>query len=686
MSETASNIVTYTPLESGDNESRWIRLEQVRATLPGPPVGDVAELVDRLYDIEPCEDGMGGGGEEAGEGPDAEQVEEELSILLERNGQCRQGWWLAAINVYRTHRAPEYELRSETATVETVEPRRESYRQVVDVSGPLIALDMPYDGNLRGIPQGVNWTVRGGTVNLDRPVHARLILRYDTWYEYVTLRVPTKKTDDGEEYEAAAVVAFWGDLAAECELEPPEPEPAEDQEEKRRLCNRQKPDLQPNDCWKIVDHYQLCECSKKRVNEWEEEAGAPCDGFSAGAFVGHEEKFDGYVGGWVCGDKEYDPELRTPEFYLRHCCKPMPFSPSRLPGCREYYAVYRGGHEIENGPEHWQNIYGSDVLMVAVLPESGICGEIITRWNIPQKNCCDGVPPMTPHPNNPEEIWPGRSYSIGVMGGKIFDAEFRWTASGGVYFPDNGATRITTTGGSVWITARENICPRPVVTVTDGCSELTLAFRGPEGDPPTLSHTDLAIMPDMQFSLYASGGVPPYTWQASGGLTLLGWSADGSTAMFLTGKREWCVENVTVIDQCGQGAACTVRNANTGAWVQVPATDYDPCDPPGRGGLANDDFVSGSKTLTPVNGFQAIIYRRNNADPSRLECPPGNWISPSGAAGMAYNCEVAGCGSSYDCSWDQGGGKCSRRRKTDGYSMDYYVADVATGVRRWVCR
>lgn len=583
-SETARNVVTYTPLESGNEESRWIRLEQVQAVLPGPSVSEAAYLIDLLYNAESCDDGMGGGGAAADDekGPSADEVDKKLSILLQEAGQCREaGYWLAAINVYRTHEQPGYELRSETAKVQKIEQVTESYRQEVDVNGPLIALDRPYAGNLHGIPAGVNWEVRGGTVNLDRPVHDRLILRYDTRHEYVTLRVPTKKTDDGEEYEPAAVVAFWGDMAAECVLEPPEPEDEEEQEEIDDLCRKLRPEPQePGDCWKRLRHYSLCECSKRRVLEWEEEESAPCDGRSSGSFVGHEDRFDGYVvSAEHCDDS--DEELQDPAFYRDHCCTSPPDG-KPLPRCRRSYAVYAGGHEIDSGPDHWKNLYGENVVMRPVLPKSGKCGELITEWRVPQKNCCDGITPLAPSENNPEEIWPGGEYMISVLYGKQ-GAELNWRASGGIVFRETGSPSYRTPSRTVWIRALENICPHPTITVDDGCDPLVMAFTGPQGEGVKLSSNDVAVTRGQRFTLAAGGGVPGYMWQVSGGIKLLGWSPDGATAYLEAPEDDgWCMGEVTVVDQCGSDDTATIRNA-TGGWYLVSgggdAWDKPPCPP-----------------------------------------------------------------------------------------------------------
>ena len=686
MSETASNVVTYTPLESGNEESRWIRLEQVQATLPGPPVAAVAGMLDALYDLEPCDDGMGGGGDEADEEnePSAEAVEEELSILLKAHGQCNQGWWLAAINVYRTHRQPEYELRSETALVETVEPVTASYLQVVEVAGPLIALDRPYAGGLSGIPKGVKWEVRGATVNLDLPVHDRLTLRYQTWYEHVTLRVPTKKTDDGEEYEPAAVVAFWGDMAADCQLDPPEPEDEEDQRAKREICNRDKPHHEPDGCWKVVHHYSRCSCTYRAVDEWEEQEPAPCEGFTSGAQVGWEERFDGFTD---CDDDGED--LTDPEFYKEHCCKEKPASIG-LPRCRRTWSKYAGGARIENGPEHWKNIYGDNVVLHAVTPKQGYCGDLLREYNVPQKNCCEGVPELKPDPDNPTHIWPNSNYLIRVEGGKN-GAERVWSSSGGGVTFEGGVTKFRTLNNMAKIYVDQDVCPQTTIRVDDGCSVVEILLEGPDSDGPNLDDDDLTVQPGAQIVLGANGGVPPFMWQVGGGLILEGWSKDGKYAYIRAPEDEdWCMGEVTVVDVCGRSDTCYVRNGKTGKWVQQ--YDFDQCNPPGAPfEPQNPLYYSGT---SKPNGEYYVEYvtseRTSTNTTGNCPAPRTSWTCPR-RGGYVVNVDYRtlcanGAG---NLGYEYEEGCCKQKSSTQSPGLIRYglhtTTNHATRLYKWIC-
>lgn len=710
--ETRSLALTYTPLESGDGESRWLRVEQVETGNAHLTVAEAAELIDSLFDLEPCDDGMGGGGEEADpdKDPDAGKFDSKMAALLREAGLCnRSGGWKTEVDVFRSHKQPaNYELRGERVTVEATRPMRGSKRQIVEVSGAVIELEWPYDGGLQGIPEGVKWKVRGSTVNLDRPINGRLVLRYNAWWERVTLNityvgvVEDRKIDDmirmlavsggasdralGENKPtAAAVVAFWGDLAAACELEPPEEDPNGADVDVDEVCGEdeddQEHDWTDTGCWKTIHHYKRCNCSYAKFDEWEEQVPAPCDGASSGAQVGYEEKFGGFGG---CEGEE--DEVHDPEYYKKRCCR---YPTKTLPRCRKSYAIYNGGQKIDGGPEHWRNIYGENVVMVPVLPESGVCGERVTEWNVPQKDCCEGVDPLSPDPDNPVAIrTPGQLYGVEVQGGKD-EVEFRWKTSGGIKIRQAG-------GGTEWsarqryisVYFEEGACPSPTVTVSDGCSDLTMTFEGPDSDPPALSATDLEVASDRTFSLSVRGGVPTYMWMATGGIELVSYSPDGTNAVFRTpaDRGSWCVGEVTVVDSCGREARCSVRNANTGKWFEQ---DFDQCNPPGSPYPGRvDEEGSGNQNTLPSGGYYARVIsvspgpRQDWPDPT--VCGAGNDISNQSAK-WEEDC-LKKNQSMPQYSWAYNGGVCVGTRKTNPNLKVYqYYSETAVLVWRWNC-
>ena len=594
--EQRSLTVTYTPLESGDAESRWLRIEQEKPDEDETiSVAEAAAIIDSLYNIEPCDDGMGGGGEETDEDkePKEDVVDEALAEMLRRAGVCHEEeYWTAVIRVYRSHKWPEtYEIRSETATVESTEPVRESHRQDVEVSGAVIELDMPYDGALTGIPAGVQWEVRGSTVNLDRPVNGHLRLRYDTRYERVALRVPTDSGDTDPqaaigvvgggdakrqrpELPSAAVAVFWAELAASCELEPPEQDDEISPEELARICDPKHGGgaiLQPGSgCWQTIEHYWRCSCSRRKVNEWEEEVEVDCGGEDPGTYLGKVRAFGGYT--WCEGEED---ELSDPEYYKKHCCHSRP--KQHLPRCRRSYEEYNGGHEIENGAEHWRNIYGPDVVMIPVLPKEGRCGDLVTEWNVPTKNCCDEVEPQEPRKSNPRVISPGGAVKLGVNGGQT---PRKWRASAGLTF-DEGKTYLEDGGTEEWVYASFDACPNGSVQVDDGCTKvhmpLTLNTEAPD---MTLAPDNATVAPGAHFSITAVNNRGPVQWSA-GALRLISTSGEHNEAATFEAPDGFCGQTeVVATDACGIIATAKVLST-TGRWVEVEG--FDPCSAPWSG-------------------------------------------------------------------------------------------------------
>lgn len=498
---------------------------------------------------------------------------------------------------------------------------RASRREVVDVSGAVIELAMPYAGGLSGIPAGVRWEVRGSTINLDRPVNARLILRYETWWERVFLTVPTVfegKMEDpirraaaeyapGDLYGVAAagypsarknerpelpeagIVAFWGRLAASCELMRPN---AQDESihsgEIDLACNPQgsgSSDWQGEPCYRNVHHYVLCNCSLRRIDTHtsQEEIDCPQTPWIPAGFWDRDE-FDDYV---KCDGEE--DEVHEREYYEKHCCKGPP---GLLPRCRRLFETFAGGAEIENGPDHWKNIYGADVAMVAVMPAEGRCGTKTVMWHVPNKNCCDEVPPLVPHPENPTSIHVASmtisSIRLRVLGGD-FDHKKRWTVSGGYYFSDGDGnrTQIIEDGGNEQVIYADPdlACDNGAVNVEDGCSRISMKFvRENPAEAMTLLPDHAVVGPGGYVTFQASGNQGHVQWAAQQ-LRLVS-PQGGKIAMFEVPEHFCGVDRVIATDACLRIAQAVVVST-VGRWVEV--FDFDPCAAPWGGAAPSDN-------------------------------------------------------------------------------------------------
>lgn len=657
--KTATLVVRYTI--PGNAENRWIRLEQVKPETEAVSLEQAANTIDALYNTDPCATGKGlsGGGEAATEEnePDEEALEKAIAELLgpEMCNQCSEGW-MATIHVFRSHQGTPYALRSNLARERTVMPVRHMVEERLEISGTSIDLGWPYAGRLEtDAPANVRVTVRGSTLNLSAPVK-NLAVRYETVYEEVTLQIPAVEPEPGSrerpQLQSASVVAFWGDLAAACDLEPPAQDDSIDQAELDEMCRKPNASYHgPGGCWKTIYNYQKCTCSGTEApGAYETIEACECPpGFGSGAWIGTEKRLAGYR--WCEGEE--DEDLQNPEYYKGHCCHPPG---TTLPRCRKTYQVYNGGAEIAGGAQSYRDVYGPTVRLVAVAPEGGTCGELIHEWEVPQENCCADVIPLSPAPGNPLVIQPGHGYEVKVLDGKP-DTPLHWKAYGGIEFGP-GVTEIENGGRQVHIQARADVCPAPRITVDDGCYPLEMIFEGEAGPAPELPN-DVIAAPESRFVLEVGGGIPPFAWQLGSGLTLEATSLDGRRAIIKTGQANtWCVDTATAIDTCGRVTTAYVRNSTKGKWV--PHDQFDRCAPMTGGGLITPIDTTNNDVYGYLNGYQYKValgtngYTVQGGCPSLQFCDSGLILTTNGEELITRRCRAlpttanyryeAGCG------------------------------------------
>ena len=322
----------------------------------------------------------------------------------------------------------------------------------------------------------------------------------------------------------------------------------------------------------------------------------------------------------------------------------------------------------------------------AVSPEQGDCGEKIWSWDTSSKNCCNDITPLSPSPGNPEEFHAGESHEICVLDGK--PGELKWTASGGLYFLDNGRKTHSykTVSRKVLVYAeRSGLCPTPRIRVDDGCKPVQMVFQGGGATPPSLPD-DLVVAPEQRFYVTVSGGVPPYTWQSGGQIRLLSWdNEDGATALFEASPDFCGTEEVTVVDACHEEAILVVRSTD-GGWEPVP--DADLCNPPG-GPFTREGTGPGGGWTNPARGYR-VMYNcgagdlpnsdAQCADSNPHYCPAGTDIF--GDLSWARDDCVNVSGNNHNIYL--GPGCCERWSLTQRLGVRVYACE-ALAVLRWVC-
>lgn len=586
----------------GDSEARWIRLEPVEPASQLLTTAQAAAVIDALYQTSPCVTGTGGtGGEAASEPISEEDFLSAAKQALDLSVCAPLDYWTAQVDVLRSHQTPGYRMESETASVSATETRIQTRTETAQLSGAVsYDLQYPYHSGLQVTGAARVLSVRGSTINFAAPVQGSVQITYQTVFDRVTLRVPCNSEGSGEAAEAdntAGLLAFWADLAAQTDVRRQEQETV-DATERDRICNASSSSHGQigGDCWQTVEHYYKCNCSGSEApGAWQETVSAPCpDGRSGGSHVGMRRVLAGYV--YCEGEKD---EVSDPEYYEKTCCEPPPKS---LPRCKRTYSLFRGGEPIAHGADYYRGLYGANVVLTAISPPEGICGEEIREWDTSSKDCCDDIIPLSPHPDNPTEFRAGEAHWIEVLDGK--PGELIWTAQGGLYFwTDRKVHTIRTPSRRVLVYAEsEGTCPEPSINVDDKCKPLEMRFVGGGANQLELPYDDLVIAPEERFVLQASGGVPPMRWQIGGQIKLISWDQETGRSALFEASEDFCgTEDITIIDTCGDDATVTVRSTK-GRWEQV--TDFDPYSAP----------WSGTPTATPQAAYYRVEYGGYRAD------------------------------------------------------------------------
>lgn len=643
--------INFTPGATGE-ASRWLRLEQVQEEPQTATLADAARLIDTLFETDPCVQGSEGSGGQASSEKDIPDEEEFLAAAQATvlGDLCKEDdHWTAQVDVFRSHQSPGYRLISETALIGASKVMHQTRIERKDLDkAASLDLEYPY---YRGISvSGAEVArVQGSTVIFAQLVTGAVTISYKSVWTRVFVHVPLVADDKGQiKAEAAAVACFWAELAAGCELTRPEEDDGLDAMEREKMCRKGgSTGHLGGDCWKTIEHYARCQCSGTEApgRGWRETVAVSCPkGVAPGAHLGTARKLDGYV--WCEGEK--DEKLSDPEYFKKRCCKP-PHRP--LPICRKTYANYSGGEEISGGPQSYIDVYGPGTVLTAVSPKEG-CGELVHEWNVPQKNCCNDITPLSPSPGNPEEFHAGESHEICVLDGK--PGELKWTASGGLYFLDGDrkTQRIITESRCQRVYAeREGLCPTPSIRVDDGCKPLQMVFQGGGATPPRIPPGDRVCAPGGTLTVTATGGVLPYQW-ASDQLRLL--ASSGTGAMFRA-PADFCgMATVTVSDACTQTASCGVRSPR-GRWRPAAGHNQVRCTLPFSGVFTQTGATIGE---LQGDGYRISIFLGHTYPCTETPLCPGDNVLAAELDNQDYCQHQLGIQNEYWQSEYRGGGSC----------------------------
>lgn len=452
----------------------WIRIEPVGQEPETATVSDAANLLDALYQIDPCTES-----EDQGQLVEQEDYAPTVAATIDLS-YCDQeydGSVEMDIRIIRSHLAESYRLQLQGGELIQTLQVSEQVTRTLEISGQT-TLDYPVVSGFACSPEPLKRV--GNTLLFDPALDGQTLrATYRTRYDLATVKVLGVEGQPGE----CRALAFHHGLVADETLTPPEAEQVD-----RSLCpstSYESPGREDEvTCYQEVVVHRVCSCSLHEVETLRYEEIVSCPGEMHCA---NNETRCMHLLGTVsvmeyvqCGDADrsgdFDGDLSDPEFYEAKCCATR----YPLPKCVTVHAVYRGGMGIVHGPTHYRGLYGDITRIVPVSPPGGICGEHITEQRLMSNNCCDGVAPLAWDSSiSPEVMSPGGTAMVAVTGGGRYP--YVWTVSGqGFSFP-GGRRTWTTTGPEMTLQAGPDACGTAAIIVTDGCSSIQGHVRATTG-------------------------------------------------------------------------------------------------------------------------------------------------------------------------------------------------------------
>jgi len=493
---TSSLVINFTPdpRTARPDEKYWIRLEQVEQKPPTATVGQVAEIADKLFEIEPCDDQGNGGEAPPDEMPSEQDVVKATKEVLgvDPCGPDDTGKWTGQIKIYRSHQAETYRLVCTNGKVLSTVTHSERVDTVVAVTGKTsVELEKPvYSGFSCDFPGA---ELIGSTLWFSGPEFTGFVhVRYASGYDLAEIEV----TGIDDQPQAGHVVAFYHHLVADTDIEPPGLDEATEQAlDCSSAWDMAVDAYDPARCMQTTRHTVRCECFGQEIvdtYETEEEVGCPdyarcpagfidCDWYypikDVTEYVSCSEVTSGPDGSVKRVNKGDWPGYDA-DYYEDKCCN-RPGIP--LPPCETKVQVYRGGVEIKGGPEKYRRKYGDDVELIGVAPGNGICGKLITRQIVQQKNCCDGVSALEWDYSDSVSVLSPDSHGIIFVNGGIRPITISVRGPGFWLDADHTIREGIATGSSFLIFTDDSACGGASVTVSDGCSSAQEYIRSTAG-------------------------------------------------------------------------------------------------------------------------------------------------------------------------------------------------------------
>lgn len=601
----------------------WVRMDQEEYKPYQANAEDVAELLDSLFDSDPCnEDKESEQGEsiddttnEPKEPPVGPEGLDALAAEIFGFPWCSgdlDGSYVADVNVYVSHVELPYTLHVNNGEVVETVVKEEMVTGRVKVNGKSVNLEYPVNGHvICSVPVK---KVEGSTLFFSEELNDVMIkVTYPAKWFVAKVRVFGDRVT--LQPKECLAICFYQKLVAELEIEPPEEVDEPTPDEKIRLCLGQGGSgssgvVSEEDkvtCYRTVISIQKCQCDTSKDHGQDEiEQDVPCPQDYYCTYLDHGEcrKNLGTEVVYTYVDCGLDENVSTKEFYKKACCKEKP-DDITLPRCDTLVESNHGGRGLsEEKKAYYRSIYGDDTKFIPMrMTNTSGCGEITTHQRNYPKDCCGSVPAMSL--TGPEEVDVGSVYTYYVTGGA---APYTWDGSKGIVLIGTG---VTEDGGSATFRITDCICEDGVISVTDNCgTQVSLSI-----------HTDNAYwseIPADQCYLSAPGD----EWDYDGGYFYTLENEDYKMVLNLSyqGCSIYCEASGTPYPNCGGTAPDGVEDPAV-ACITDFATWY-------INNTQGDDFVANWAVITDPSGgpgdYGTVTFDGNNcqscADSSPICC------------------------------------------------------------------
>lgn len=434
----------------------WLWMEQIVGD-DKASINDIAELVDTLYDIDPCIETKGA--PPAEEEPTTEDLVAAAAAVfdLEECNRRKSGTYLARVKIVRSKIERPYTLRMNVGKViktEIVSEQRfdnydikeESYIQlkypIVNQNDIRVSWLGPVYSRSGGSPQ---IKLIGNTAFWGESVTGSFRIEYATQYEIVTIEVPGIPNYIGSELgdpQEANLLAFYLYLVYPLTISPPDYS-GEDEDTLAEIC-----------------------------------------GWSGGSQLDQPEEPE------PIPEPPPPPEygciieslrLGDPYYYFEQCCEwPSGINPNR---CDTRTEPNPGGKTLpQETIDKLTNEWPGPIEFIGVGPDGPDgCGKIYYEQKVNRRPCCDEVEPMAWDSDFSVEILaPGTRGIVGVIGGR---PPYSWSIRGtGFALNAEGTIRDGVSNDSrIWVYAGPDACGTAQITVDDGCSVVSGLIRATVG-------------------------------------------------------------------------------------------------------------------------------------------------------------------------------------------------------------